>query len=120
MFNLKVLLPITGTSVLTQSLVLFKEQWGGGEGEYIYKSLFFLIETYTHVFRYEITGLTEEHLRNSKSHKEVQDRILEILYNGESARRLMSDSGKARLLVGHDLKRGLDCLRINYPGHLLR
>jgi hypothetical protein len=26
MFNLKVLLPITGTSVLTQSLVLFKEQ----------------------------------------------------------------------------------------------
>jgi RNA exonuclease 4 len=42
------------------------------------------------------------------------------LYNGESARRLMSDSGKARLLVGHDLKRGLDCLRINYPGHLLR
>lgn len=71
-------------------------------------------------YRYEITGLTEEHLRNSKSHKEVQDRILEILYNGESARRLMSDSGKARLLVGHELKRGLDCLRINYPGHLLR
>ncbi|KAG5251979.1 RNA exonuclease [Salix suchowensis] len=71
-------------------------------------------------YRYEITGLTEEHLRNSKSHKEVQDKILEILYNGESARRLMSDSGKARLLVGHDLKHGLDCLRINYPGHLLR
>ncbi|KAJ6334305.1 hypothetical protein OIU78_011241 [Salix suchowensis] len=70
--------------------------------------------------KYEITGLTEEHLRNSKSHKEVQDKILEILYNGESARRLMSDSGKARLLVGHDLKHGLDCLRINYPGHLLR
>lgn len=89
-------------------------------GIYLGKSLFFLIETYTHVFRYEITGLTEEHLRNSKSHKEVQDRILEILYNGESARRVMSDSGKARLLVGHDLKRGLDCLRINYPGHLLR
>ncbi|KAJ6710693.1 RNA EXONUCLEASE REXO1 / RECO3 FAMILY MEMBER-RELATED [Salix koriyanagi] len=71
-------------------------------------------------YRYEITGLTEEHLRNSKSHKEVQDKILEILYNGESARRLMSESGKARLLVGHDLKHGLDCLRINYPGHLLR
>ncbi|CAK7348186.1 unnamed protein product [Dovyalis caffra] len=71
-------------------------------------------------YRYEITGLTEEHLRNSKSLKEVQDRILEILYNGESARIVRSDGGKARLLVGHDLKHDLDCLRINYPGHLLR
>ncbi|KAK9280795.1 hypothetical protein L1049_003684 [Liquidambar formosana] len=71
-------------------------------------------------YRYEVTGITEEHLRNAMPLKEVQEKILEILYNGESIGRLRLDGGKARLLVGHDLEHDLDCLRMNYPDHLLR
>lgn len=52
--------------------------------------------------------------------KEVQDKILQILYNGESIGRVRLDGGKARLLVGHDIEHDLDCLRMNYPDHLLR
>lgn len=72
------------------------------------------------VSRYDVTGLTEEHLRDAMPLKEVQDKILEILYNGESIGRVRLDGGKARLLVGHDLEHDLDCLRMNYPDHLLR
>lgn len=80
----------------------------------------------THIFlvvtRYEVTGLTEEHLRNAMPLKEVQEKILQILYNGESIGRIrvLSDGGKARLLVGHNIEHDLDCLRMNYPNHLLR
>ncbi|KAJ9187674.1 hypothetical protein P3X46_003101 [Hevea brasiliensis] len=71
-------------------------------------------------YRYEITGLTEEHLRDAMPLKEVQDKILEILYNGESIGKLRLSGGKARLLVGHSLDHDLDCLRMFYPDHLLR
>ncbi|XP_024017393.1 RNA exonuclease 4 isoform X1 [Morus notabilis] len=73
-------------------------------------------------YRYEVTGLTEEHLRNAMPLKEVQEKILQILYNGESIGRIrvLSDGGKARLLVGHNIEHDLDCLRMNYPNHLLR
>lgn len=71
-------------------------------------------------FRYEVTGITEEHLRDAMPLKEVQDKILQILYNGESIWRLRLDGGKARILVGHGLEHDLDCLRVNYPDHMLR
>ncbi|KAA8550900.1 hypothetical protein F0562_002584 [Nyssa sinensis] len=71
-------------------------------------------------YRNEITGITEEHLRDAMPLKEVQERLLQILYNGESIGRLRLDGGKARLLVGHGLEQDLDCLRMNYPDHLLR
>lgn len=71
-------------------------------------------------FRYDITGLTEEHLRDVKPLKEVQEKILQILYNGESIGKVRLDGGKARLLVGHDLAHDLDCLGMNYPDHLIR
>ncbi|PON52862.1 Exonuclease/helicase-like [Trema orientale] len=71
-------------------------------------------------YRYEVTGLTEEHLRNSMPLKEVHDKILQILYNGESVGRVRVVGGKARLLVGHSLEHDLDCLRMTYPDHLLR
>ncbi|XP_024933610.1 uncharacterized protein LOC107425975 isoform X2 [Ziziphus jujuba] len=71
-------------------------------------------------FRYDVTGLTEEHLKDAMPLKDVQDKILQILYNGESIGRVRLDGGKARLLVGHDLEHDLDCLRMNYPDHLLR
>jgi len=72
------------------------------------------------VLRYEVTGLTEEQLRDAMPLKEVRERILEILYNGESIGKVRLDGGKARLLVGHDIEHDLDCLRMNYPDHLLR
>ncbi|PSR94799.1 RNA exonuclease [Actinidia chinensis var. chinensis] len=71
-------------------------------------------------YRYEVTGITEEHLRDAMPIKEARERILQILYNGESIGRLRLDGGKARLLVGHGLEHDLGCLRMNYPDHLLR
>ena len=72
------------------------------------------------IFRYEITGLTEEHLRDAMPLKLVQEKILQILYNGESIVRARMQGGKARLLVGHALEHDLDCLRMTYPDNLLR
>lgn len=72
------------------------------------------------IFRYDITGLTEEHLRNAMPLKEVREKLLQILQNGESIGKVRLDGGKARLLVGHDLAHDLDCLKMNYPDHMLR
>lgn len=71
-------------------------------------------------YRSVITGLTEEHLRDAMSLEEVQEKIQEILYNGESIGIVRVDGGKARLLVGHSVDYDLDCLRMNYPDHLIR
>ncbi|GAB4829775.1 hypothetical protein Ancab_019430 [Ancistrocladus abbreviatus] len=71
-------------------------------------------------YRSEVTGLTEEHLRDAMPLKEVQDKILAILYNGESIGIVRLDGGKARLLMGHSVEHDLDCLRMNYPEHLIR
>ncbi|KAG0483510.1 hypothetical protein HPP92_011594 [Vanilla planifolia] len=72
-------------------------------------------------YRYEITGICEEDLIDAKPINEVQERILKILYNGEeSIARIRLHGGKACLLVGHSLDIDLDCLRINYPDHLIR
>ncbi|XP_042516100.1 RNA exonuclease 4-like [Macadamia integrifolia] len=71
-------------------------------------------------YRYEITGITEAHLLDAMPLKQVQEKILDILYNGESIWRTRLEGGKARLLVGHDLEHDLDCLRMCYPEHLLR
>ncbi|KAL5720246.1 hypothetical protein ACHQM5_012927 [Ranunculus cassubicifolius] len=70
-------------------------------------------------YRYEVTGLTEEHLRDAMPVGQVQEKILEILQNGESISRLRSEGAKARLLVGHSLENDLKCLRIFYPDHML-
>lgn len=72
------------------------------------------------IFRYDITGLTEEQLRDAMPLKEVQEKVLQILYNGESIGKVRLDGGKAKLLVGHDLEHDLDCLKLNYPDHMLR
>ncbi|XP_062145304.1 uncharacterized protein LOC133852555 isoform X1 [Alnus glutinosa] len=71
-------------------------------------------------YRFEITGLTEEHLRDALPLKLVEEKILQILYNGESIGMARLAGGKARLLVGHALEHDLDCLRMTYPDHLLR
>ncbi|KAK9691736.1 hypothetical protein RND81_09G215800 [Saponaria officinalis] len=71
-------------------------------------------------YRSDVTGLTEEHLKDGMPLKEVQEKILEILYNGESIGIARLDGGKAKLLVGHSLEHDLDCLKMNYPDHLIR
>ncbi|KAL3849836.1 hypothetical protein ACJIZ3_011718 [Penstemon smallii] len=71
-------------------------------------------------YRYEITGITEDHLIDAMPLKEVQHKILQILYNGESIGRLRLHGGRGRVLVGHGLEHDLSCLRMNYPDHMLR
>ncbi|KAI3506726.1 hypothetical protein L1887_21289 [Cichorium endivia] len=71
-------------------------------------------------YRYEITGLTEEQLRDAMPLREVREKVSEILYNGESIGKARLDGGKAKLLVGHNLDCALDCLLMNYPENLLR
>ncbi|KAJ8898688.1 hypothetical protein K2173_004722 [Erythroxylum novogranatense] len=71
-------------------------------------------------YRHEITGLTAEHLKDAVPVKQVQNKILEILYTREFVGRQQPADTMARLLVGHDLKHDLDCLRMDYPRHLLR
>ncbi|KAL2332293.1 hypothetical protein Fmac_019874 [Flemingia macrophylla] len=71
-------------------------------------------------YRYDITGLTEEHLRDAMPLKEVRDKIWQILYNGETIGKVRLDGGRARLLVGHDLEHDFNCLNMSYPDHMLR
>ncbi|KAH7862360.1 hypothetical protein Vadar_003711 [Vaccinium darrowii] len=71
-------------------------------------------------YRYEITGITEHHLRDALPLEEVSERLLQILYNGESIGRLRWDGGNARLLVGHDIVHDLFVLKMNYPDRLVR
>ncbi|KAJ0691770.1 putative exoribonuclease II transcription factor C2H2 family [Helianthus annuus] len=70
--------------------------------------------------RYELTGLTEEHLIDAMPLRKVQEKISQILYNGESIGKARLDGGKAKLLVGHNLEHDLDCLLMSYPDKLLR
>ncbi|XP_047977599.1 RNA exonuclease 4 isoform X3 [Salvia hispanica] len=71
-------------------------------------------------YRYEVTGITEDHLKDAMPLEEVRDKILHILHNGESIGILRLSGGKARVLVGHELERDLYCLSTHYPDHLLR
>lgn len=70
--------------------------------------------------RFEITGLTEEHLRDALPLNVVREKILQVLCNEEPTGRARLNCGKARLLVGHSLDHDLDCLGMTYPDHLQR
>ncbi|KAG5567612.1 hypothetical protein RHGRI_002975 [Rhododendron griersonianum] len=80
------------------------------------------VTNYRHLWTalYEITGITEHHLRDAMPLEEVSEQLLQILYNGEAIGRLRWDGGNARLLVGHDIQHDLQCLKINYPDRLVR
>ncbi|XP_047324021.1 uncharacterized protein LOC124927614 [Impatiens glandulifera] len=71
-------------------------------------------------YRYEVTGITEEYLRNAMPLKEVQERLLLILHNGERIGKVRLNGGKAFLLVGHAVDHDLNCLKLFYPHHLIR
>lgn len=72
------------------------------------------------VSRFEVTGVTEENLKDAMPLKLVQEKVQEILFNGESIWKIRLEGGRARILVGHNLEHDLCCLRLNYPDHLIR
>ncbi|ONK62846.1 uncharacterized protein A4U43_C07F8730 [Asparagus officinalis] len=72
-------------------------------------------------YRYELTGITEDHIVDATPICEVSKRVKEILYNGEeSTWRMRTDGGEACLLIGHDLDHDLEVLRMDYPENLTR
>ncbi|KAG2306446.1 hypothetical protein Bca52824_026194 [Brassica carinata] len=64
--------------------------------------------------RLQVTGLTEEDLKNGMRLQDVQEKVLAILCDGHN------DGAGRLLLVGHDLRHDLKCLELQYPIHLLR
>lgn len=58
---------------------------------------------------YEITGITEENLKNDMPWEEVRERIRLILYSGQPI---------GRVLLGHNLTTNLRCLELSYFDHL--
>ncbi|KAI4320657.1 hypothetical protein MLD38_034113 [Melastoma candidum] len=73
-------------------------------------------------YRYEVTGIRPEMLRDAMGLKHVQKRIQDILCNGEPMWKIRPGNkcGKARILVGHGLDHDLDRLQIEYPQSMIR
>ncbi|XP_059294983.1 RNA exonuclease 4-like [Lycium ferocissimum] len=71
-------------------------------------------------YRYEITGIRPEHLRDAVPLKQVSRKIQEYLCNGEPIWQIRSRSGRARILVGHGLGHDLKCLDLDYPPLMIR
>lgn len=66
-------------------------------------------------FRHKVTGLTEEDLKNNGMRlQDVREKVLTILCGGHN------DGVGRLLLVGHDLRHDMKCLKLQYPSHLLR
>nr|ACG46030.1 RNA exonuclease 4 [Zea mays] len=72
-------------------------------------------------YRYEVTGIRPEYLRDAMPLKVAQRRIQEILCNGESLWKLRPRSyGRAKVLVGHGLDHDLERLGLEYPAFMIR
>ncbi|KAK1321808.1 hypothetical protein QJS10_CPA03g00405 [Acorus calamus] len=71
-------------------------------------------------YRYEMTGIHAEQLRDALPLKQAQRKIQDFLCNGEAIWKIRSKGGKARILIGHGLDHELDCLGIDYPSLLIR
>eukprot|EP01018_Ginkgo_biloba_P009104 Gb_08879 [translate_table: standard] len=71
-------------------------------------------------YRYDITGIKPEHMIDAMPLKQVQEKIQQILYNGEAIWRVRLKGGRAKVLVGHGLDHDLQCLAMEYPSHLIR
>lgn len=73
-------------------------------------------------YRYETTGIRPEHLRDGgvMTVKRAQERVQELLFNGEQPWKVRSSRGRARVLVGHGLDHDLDALGVDYPAYLKR
>ncbi|PHT29866.1 hypothetical protein CQW23_30537 [Capsicum baccatum] len=71
-------------------------------------------------YRYETTGIRQEHLRDAVPLKQVSKKIQDYLCNGEPLWQIRSRSGRARILVGHSLDHDLKCLELEYPTIMIR
>jgi DNA polymerase III epsilon subunit-like protein len=71
-------------------------------------------------YRYERTGIRPEHLRGGMTVKQAQERVQELLLNGEQPWQVRTSRGRARLLVGYGLDHDLDALGFDYPAYLKR
>ncbi|VYS55887.1 unnamed protein product [Arabidopsis thaliana] len=65
-------------------------------------------------YRHEITGLTKEDLKDGMPLEHVRERVFSFLCGGQN------DGAGRLLLVGHDLRHDMSCLKLEYPSHLLR
>ncbi|XP_021900215.1 RNA exonuclease 4-like [Carica papaya] len=71
-------------------------------------------------YRYEITGIRAEYLRDAMSLRQVKKKIQDFLCNGEPMWKIRPKAGRARILVGHGLDHDLDRLQIEYPSLMIR
>eukprot|EP00253_Pinus_taeda_P013762 PITA_13762 len=71
-------------------------------------------------YRHDVSGIKPEHLIDALPLKQVQEKIKQILYNGETIWHARLNGGRAKVLVGHGLDHDLQCLAMEYPGHLIR
>ncbi|KAK4360777.1 hypothetical protein RND71_019729 [Anisodus tanguticus] len=71
-------------------------------------------------YKYDTTGIRPEHLRDAVPLKQVSRKIQDYLCNGEPIWQIRSRSGRARILVGHDLGHDLKCLDLEYPAIMIR
>ncbi|CAH8320626.1 unnamed protein product [Eruca vesicaria subsp. sativa] len=65
-------------------------------------------------YRHKVTGLSQEDLKNGMVLENVREKVLSILCGGHN------DGAGRLLLVGHDLRHDMKCLKLQYPSHLLR
>lgn len=73
-----------------------------------------------YVYRYEMTGIRPEYLRDAMPLKNVSRKIQEFLCNGEPIWQIRSKGGRSRILVGHGLDHDLKCLEMDYPAIKMR
>ncbi|KAK6798757.1 hypothetical protein RDI58_006460 [Solanum bulbocastanum] len=66
-------------------------------------------------YRYEMTGIRPEYLRDAMPLRNVSRKIEEFLCNGEPIWQIRSKGGRSRILVGHGLDHDLKCLEMDYP-----
>ncbi|KAL8193518.1 hypothetical protein R6Q57_026653 [Mikania cordata] len=71
-------------------------------------------------YRYEITGIRPEYLRDAMPLKQIQRKIQDFLCNGEPIWKIRPRGGRARILVGHGLDHILKCLDLEYPASKIR
>lgn len=71
-------------------------------------------------YRYETTGVRQEHLRDALPMKLVQRKIQDFLCNGEPMWTIRPRGGNSRILVGHGLDHDLASLQIEYPPQKIR
>ncbi|KAJ1416496.1 Ribonuclease H-like superfamily [Sesbania bispinosa] len=71
-------------------------------------------------YRFGMTGIRPEYLRDAMPMRQVQRRIQDFLCNGESLWKIQPTGGNAKILVGHGLDHDLESLQIEYKAEKIR